>query len=211
VPANVLRQVLEGGGAGDARVRADGTADPARVQALRDLCWEAAKVELLTPRTVMESLRLTRVGPEEILAHRDGITINGLLPRAAAAMGLLDREQPPAKGSTAYKQMMDRFDGHCRSAMGFAWLTTPDNGRAAQVQTGRAYVRMQLAATALGLGVHPMSQPLQEFAEMAPHHARAHALLAAPGETVQMLVRVGYAPGEVPATPRRALELFLRS
>jgi Nitroreductase family len=209
VPEPVLQRVLQGGNS--TWVQAGGTIEAARVQALRDLCWEASKAELLTPRTVMESLRLTRIGPDEILAHRDGISINSLVPRAAAAFGLFDRTQPPLEGSTGYKQMMGRFEGHCRSAMGFTWLTTPENGRAAQVRAGRAYVRMQLVATEVGLGMHPMSQPLQEFAEMAPHYAQAHRLLAAPGHTVQMLLRVGYAPESIPATPRRPLQQFLQA
>jgi hypothetical protein len=216
VPAAVLQQLLQG--AGSASVQTSGTVDAARVQPLRDLCWASAKVELLTPRTVMESVRLTRVGPEEILAHRDGISINGMVPRAAAAFGLFDRSQPPAEGSTGYKEMMRRFDGHSRSAMGFVWLSTPGNRRGDQVAAGRAYVRLQLQATALGVGMHPMSQALQEFAEMAPHYAQVHRLLLGKGaprtaaeDTVQMLCRIGYVPEAVPATPRRPLAQFLRA
>ena len=199
-------------------VRAGGTVEPARLPALRTLCWESAKTELLTPRTVMESVHLTRVGPDEILAHRDGISINGAVPRIAAALGLFDRSAPPAEGSTAYRQMMSRFDGHSRSAMGFAWLATPGNSRAQQLEAGRAYVRLQLAATQLGLGMHPMSQALQEFAEMAPHLERAHRLLigqpaprAVGDETVQMFCRLGYPPAAVGATPRRPLAAFLQA
>lgn len=199
-------------------VRAGGTVEPARLPALRTLCWESAKAELLTPRTVMESIRLTRVGPDEILAHRDGISINGVVPRMASALGLFDRSAPPAEGSTAYKQMMGRFDGHSHSAMGFVWLATPGNSRALQVEAGRAYVRLQLAATQLGLGMHPMSQALQEFAEMAPHYEQAHRLLIGQGaprgpgdETVQMFCRLGYPPGAVAATPRRPLAVFLQA
>lgn len=216
VAASVLQQLLQG--AGGSALQASGTVDPARVQALRDLCWASAKTELLTPRTVMESMRLTRVGPSEILAHRDGISINSFVPRAAAVFGLLDRSQPPAEGSTAYGQMMRRFDGHCRSAMGFVWLATPGNGRGAQVEAGRAYVRMQLMATALGVGMHPMSQALQEFPEMAPHYEDAHRLLIGAGAprtagdaTVQMLCRIGYPQEAVPATPRRPLAQFLQA
>ncbi|HSV51629.1 MAG TPA: twin-arginine translocation pathway signal protein, partial [Burkholderiaceae bacterium] len=216
VAASVLERLLEG--AVGSTLHAGGTVDPARVQPLRDLCWAAAKTELLTPRTVMESMRLTRVGPDEILAHRDGISINSIVPRVAAAFGLLDRSQPPAEGSTAYSEMMRRFDGHCRSAMGFAWLATPGNGRTAQVEAGRAYVRMQLRATELGVGMHPMSQALQEFSEMAPHHALAHRLLIGAGaprttqeETVQMFCRIGYPQEAVRATPRRPLGQFLQA
>ena len=197
-------------------VRYGATVEPARLEALRTLCWEAAQVELTTPRTVMESIRLTRVGPAEIARHRDGISLNSPLPRLADAVGAFDRSQPPAEGSTAYRQMMARFEGHSRSAMGFVWLSTPrgdGSGRAAEVRAGRAYMRLQLKATELGLQVHPMSQAVQEFPEMKPHYDRVHQLLVgrpAEEETVQMLCRVGYAPAQQ-HTPRRGVEAIVRS
>ncbi|MET0311334.1 MAG: twin-arginine translocation pathway signal protein, partial [Burkholderiaceae bacterium] len=199
-------------------VQAAGTLDAQRLPALRTLCWEAAKVELLTEATVMESVRLTRVGPGEILRHRDGISLNAAMPRIANALGLFDRTRPPAEGSPAYRQMMARFEGHSRTAMGFVWLATAGNGRAAQVEAGRAYVRLQLKAAELGLGVHPMSQALQEFPAMRTHYEQAHRLLLGRGAprsaqepTLQMFCRLGYAAAEVPATPRRPLRAFLEA
>jgi len=195
-----------------------GTVEAGALPALRALCREAAQVELLTPRTVMESVRLTRVGPQEILRHRDGISINGAMPRIADALGLFDRSAPPAPGSAGYDVMMKRFDGHCASAMGFAWLATPGNSRSQQVEAGRAYVRLQLKATELGVAVHPMSQPLQEFAEMAPHYRKAHRMLLAKDAprsstdpTLQMLCRLGYPAQAVEPSPRRPLQALLRA
>ena len=139
----------------------------------------------------------------------------GQLIDAVDALGMFDRKNPPAEGSEAYKTMMTRFEGHSRTAMGFVWLTGR-NRRADQVNAGRAYVRLQLQATALGVGMHPMSQALQEFAEMAPHYERAHQLMlgrAAPktveDETVQMFCRLGYTAAPAPATPRRPLAAFI--
>ncbi|MEO5881659.1 MAG: twin-arginine translocation pathway signal protein [Caldimonas sp.] len=200
----------------DPAVRFGASVEPARREALRTLCAEAARVELLTPRTVMESLRLTRVGPAEIDRHRDGISLNAALPRLADAVGAFDRSQPPAEDSRAFGQVMARFEGHSRSAMGFVWLSTPRQAgteRAAEVRAGRAYLRLQLKATELGLQMHPMSQALQEFAEMKGHYDRAHRLLVgrpAEEETVQMLCRVGYAPEQQHA-PRRGVEAIVRS
>ena len=204
------------GALADPQVRFGATVEPARLETLRTLCWEAARVELSTPRTVMESIRLTRVGPTEIARYRDGISVNSALPRLADAVGAFDRSRPPAEGSTAYRQMMARFEGHSRSAMGFVWLSTPrpaDGPRAAEVRAGRAYMRLQLKATELGLQVHPMSQAVQEFPEMKTHYDRVHELLVrrpAVEETVQMLCRVGYAPAQQ-HTPRRGVEAIVRS
>jgi hypothetical protein len=208
-----LRALLDAAGSG---VQGGGTVDADRLPALRHLCWEAAKVELLTPATVMESVHLTRVGPSEILRHRDGISINGAVPRIAAALGQFDRSGPPTPGSPAYEQMMARFRGHSDSAMGFVWLATAGQRHTDAVAAGRAYVRLQLQATALGVAVHPMSQALQEFPEMAPWREQAHRLTLghgasqAPGDpTLQMFCRVGHPTEAAPATPRRPLGAFL--
>jgi hypothetical protein len=201
-------------------IRFGATVDAARLEALRTLCWESARAELLTPRTVMESVKLTRVGPTEIDKHRDGITINSFVPRLADAVGAFDRTQPPAEGSSAYKQMMSRFEGHSRTAMGFVWLSTPTimhaaagTTRSAEVNAGRAYMRLQLKGTELGLQMHPMSQAPQEFDEMKPHYDSLHRLLVgkpATEETVQMFCRVGYcAPQQ--HTPRRGVDAIIRA
>jgi hypothetical protein len=61
--------------------------------------------------------------------------------------------------------------------------------------------------------MHPMSQAVQEFAEMKTHYDRVHELLVgrpAEEETVQMFCRVGYAPAQQ-HTPRRGVEAIVRS
>jgi len=100
--------------------------------------------------------------------------------------------------------------------MGFVWLSTPGNSRSQQIEAGQSYLRMQLAATDIGLGVHPMSQALQEFAEMKPFYDKAHQLMlgksapqAANDETLQMFCQLGCTPAAIPATPRRAIEKFM--
>ena len=212
----VLQTVL--GSVSTAGIGAAGTTDEARLPALRELCWQSAKVELLTPRTMMESMKLIRVGPDEILQHRDGISINSLFVRAVTAVGMFDRSAPPAEGTAGYKNAMARFEGHSRTAMGFVWLSTPGNSRSQQIEAGRAYVRLQLKTTEIGLGMHPMSQALQEFAEMKPFYDKAHQLTlakAAPkaplDETLQMFCRLGYAAGAEPASPRRPLQAFIKT
>jgi len=194
------------------------TLEPERLDALRTLCIAAARTELLTPRTVMETVQLTRVGPKEIAANPDGISVNAPLLRLLDAVGGFDRSQAPAEGSTAYKQMIARFEGHSRSAMGFVWLTTPnsvrDSGtsRSAEVAAGRAYMRLQLKATEIGLQMHPMSQAPEEFAEMKPHYDRLHQLLLgtdAAQHTVQMFCRIGHCANPQHA-PRRGVDAIVR-
>ena len=82
--------------------------------------------------------------------------------------------------------------------------------RAAQLAAGRDWLRLNLAATALGLGLHPISQALQEFPEMRASYIEAHALLAPEGGVVQMLGRIGYAAA-VPPTPRWPVDTRIRA
>ena len=112
--------------------------------------------------------------------------------------------------------MLARFEGHSRSADGLRLAVDARGsrraGRSAEVRAGRAYMRLQLKATELGLQMHPMSQAVQEFAEMKPHYDRVHQLLLgrpAEEETVQMLCRVGYAPPQQ-HSPRRGVEAIVR-
>jgi hypothetical protein len=201
-----------------AEVSLGATVDAAQLPALRELCWQAGRQELLTPRTMMESQGLIRVGPEEILAHRDGIALNTPWLRAVNTLGFFDRTKPPAQGSAAYDTGMAIYDQSSRTAMGFAWLSSAGNSRREQVLAGRVFVRLQLKATELGVGMHPMSQALQEFPEMQGHRDNAHRLMlgrAAPHSasepTLQMFCRLGYLKHPAPAMPRRPLEVFMRT
>jgi hypothetical protein len=197
------------------RMQSGGTVQEQQLSALRKLCVDSAFVELRTPRTNLESIKLVRVGPSEILQNRDGISINSPMVRALTALGQFDRSIPTPPGSTAEKKFIERFDGTSKSAMGFVWITGK-NTRADQVEAGRSYVRLQLQATALGIGMHPLSQALQEFPEMRANYEQAHRIVLGQGAprssqdaTVQMLCRIGYTPTPASATPRRALEKFI--
>ncbi|MBS7808771.1 twin-arginine translocation pathway signal protein [Variovorax sp. PCZ-1] len=208
-----LQGILAAGGS--SRMQCGGTVQEQRLAPLRKLCLDSAFVEMRTPRTNLESIRLVRVGPEEILANRDGISINSPMVRALTAFGQFDRSQPPPADSTAEKKFIERFDGTSKTAMGFVWITGK-NTRHDQVEAGRMYVRLQLQATASGIGMHPMSQALQEFPEMKAQYEQVHQLVlsasaprSASDQTVQMLCRIGYVPEPVTATPRRALDQFI--
>ncbi len=87
---------------------------------------------------------------------------------------------------------------------------TEGSDRATQVNAGRAYARVQLAATAHDLAMQPLPQALQEYPEQARTHAAIRRLLEAPGQAqaAQMWARVGHAPQVEPA-PRRPLEAFI--
>ena len=187
-----------------------GTSQPELLQQHRAIAMEAWRIELVTPRTVLESFKVLRVGPREIAEHRDGLTINTPMVRALTALGLFDRSKAPGPDDTATTGQIKDFNAKIAATPAFFWLVTEGNDRTTQVNSGRAYARAQLAATAHGLAMQPLSQALQEYPEQARPYADIHALLQAPQPryTVQMWARLGYAPAVGPS-PRRGLQSHL--
>jgi hypothetical protein len=95
------------------------------------------------------------------------------------------------------------------SARAFVWMLNDGASREGQINAGRAYMRLTLETVAHGLVVHPWSQALQEYPEIADLYRDVHELIG-DGQRLQMLVRVGYAKPVVPA-PRRGLEAHMLS
>lgn len=190
------------------------TTDQARIAGLRKLAMDAARIEVNTERTMMESVRLIRIGPDEIMQHRDGISVNDAFARFAVTFGLFDRNVFPPPGSTGNTQTLSRYEASTGSANAMAWISTAGNSRTQQVQAGRAYVRTQLAGVPFGLGMQPLSQGIQEFPEMKSVYDQLHqALVGKPAstETVQMLYRVGYPTSTVGPAPRRGVAAIIKA
>jgi hypothetical protein len=105
---------------------------------------------------------------------------------------------------------IDDFNAKLATTPAFLAMVTEGNDRFTQVNAGRAYARAQLAATAHGLAMQPLSQALQEYPEQAEPYAAIHRLLQAPPPafTVQMWARLGYAPPIGPA-PRRGVDAHI--
>jgi malate dehydrogenase len=122
------------------------------------------------------------------------------------------RPQPGAgPDDMATTSQIKDFAGKIASTPAFLWLVSEGNDRATQVNAGRAYARVQLAATAQGVAMQPLQQALQEYPEQAGPTRRSTPLLQAPRptHTVQMWARVGFAPAVQPA-PRRGLDAIIR-
>ncbi len=203
VGAEAFAALARAGGEGVAMA---GTAEPQRVAALREVALRAGSIEASTARTHRESVDLMRIGHREIDASPDGIDLGGPLIEGLRLAGQMSREQLADPASATFKAGMDHNLAVYGSVPAYLWIKTAGNSRAEQLAAGRAYVRANLAATALGLCMHPASQALQEFPEMREPFERMHALLGAGGtERVQMLARIGYGPS-VPPSPRWPVE-----
>lgn len=179
--------------------------EPELVRSLAGLALVSWQVEARTPRTLKENVDLMRFGKAEIEARPDGIAVGGPTLEALMAVGAFDRAALLDRNSAAFDAMMRLQERIFRATPAFATVITPDNTRLDQIAAGRRWLRLNLATTALGLSLHPVSQALQEYRELSMHRRRAHELLAELGQAVQMLGRLGFA-APVPPAPRWPLE-----
>lgn len=201
VPAALAARIAEGPHSVDARL----------IDAVRSITVAATTIEMTTARTHGESVALMRIGADEVDANPDGIMLAGPMMEALKLTGMVDRAALADPASMAFTSGLKMQQDICGSIPALLWIATPGNSRLDQLDAGRQYVRANLRATALGIAMHPLSQSLQEFPEMAEKFTEIHrALGLKQGERLQMLARMGYAPVPDPA-PRWPLETHFRT
>ncbi len=176
------------------------TTEPAKIAALKQISLEGWRIEVNNVATHHESTRLTRIGAAEVEANPDGISLYGPLMEAYRFVGLLSRDEMERTDSQAFASTLAFYNGLIDTAQAFGWMTTPSNTRVDQIAAGAAWLRINLAATRLGVAMHPLSQVLQEFPQMARCYEDFHRMVgvAAPAR-VQGLFRFGYASVPQPA------------
>lgn len=202
-------QAMAFAGQSEPAVSLSTTSDVERAAKLRQLSWEAWSVEYDTARTQKESIDLIRIGASEVNANPDGIDLTGPMMEALRLGGVVSREQLATKGTSAYETGISMYKEMLDNTSSFGWLISPDNSRTTQLQSGAAWVRINQAATALGLAMHPVSQILQEFPEMAALYDQYHDYLAvAVPARVQGFFRFGYAANPEPS-PRWPVESLI--
>jgi hypothetical protein len=183
--------------------------DPETVAALRANVMKAIEIETHLARTHQESVSLTRFGASAVAAQPDGIALTGPTMEALRLTGLMNADRLADPDSFAFRSALDFQRSQIAATPSFVWVRSATRSRIAQLAAGRAYVRQNLQATLMGLSMHPVSQSLQEFPEIAATYQRTRDLLACPpGQDIQMLARIGFGAGAAPA-PRWPLEAAL--
>jgi hypothetical protein len=179
--------------------------------ALRDLLWRAFDREAHTPHAHHETARLLRVGRAMIALHRDGIAVTGAFVEAVAALNLVTFDMLADPDHPFTKPSLDGWRPLAEAAPALFWIASVGNARVTQITVGRAYARVNLKAAQLGLAIHPWSQALQEYPEMADLKDEVTRATKTNGATLQMLVRVGYPIGTPAPAPRRGLAEHIRA
>ncbi len=188
--------------------------DAAQRRKLAAIAAQAMQIETSDKARDAETIAMFRFNNDEVGRFRDGFGVaqTGImgLKKFAAETFFMNREKAEAASSEFGAQALQITTDQANSAAAFGWITTPSNSRLDQVLTGRAYERVNLKATELGLAMHPMSQVLQEYADMSVLKRQFLDFLDVPqGHTVQMLFRLGLAE-PVTHSARRYLSDVIR-
>jgi hypothetical protein len=183
----------------------------------------AALVVVATERIIadsemsMDSFRWIRTGRREVLARRDGVTLD--TSGASRLMTIAGKILPDLDAARTDRFWLDATrDVHTATAPVFGLILVRDRLDMAQaIAAGRAWQHLHLAVTAHGLAAQPLNQPVEMIDrnqmlgrndEFGPALARfAHE----GGWEPTFVFRLGYAEREAPRSPRRRLEDVLRT
>ncbi len=174
------------------------TKDAGKRRRLAAILAKAMEIETSDKARDLETIAMFRFNDEEQIRYRDGFGVAqtgmGGAMKFVAETFFLDRKSATADTRDFGEQSVQITADQANSAAAFGWITTGGNSRLDQVLTGRIYDRINLKATELGIAMHPMSQVLQEYADMSDLQREFLDFLGVPeGHTVQMLFRLGHA------------------
>jgi hypothetical protein len=178
---------------------------------LGSMIVKATERIIADPEMSMDSLRWIRIGRREVVAHRDGVTID---TSGTSKLMTIAGKMLPDLGAARTDQIWleTTRDVHTATAPVFGLILVPDRLDMPQaIEAGRAWQRLHLAATVQGLAAQPLNQTMEMIDrnqmlgrndEFAPSLA---ALARAEGWQPTFGFRLGYAKREGPRSPRRPL------
>lgn len=175
----------------------------------------AMQIEVGNRQRDLETIKMFRFNDDEIRTFRDGFGVSqtGItgVKKFIAETFFLDRNKVETDPSEFGQQAVDMTRKVSESTNTFAWLTSSGNSRLDQVKIGRDYCRMNLQTCMMGLAQHPMSQVLQEYADMRELQIEFKKNFNIPkSDTVQMLFRIGKAT-PIDHGPRRLVSEIIQS
>ena len=173
---------------------------------IRDATVEAFRIQSFRDASQEELVRWLRLSDRSVERRRDGLTVSGLEINGMAGWYLRHFGKPRDFLKKSFRTRgVDLAAETAEEGGGWIVLTSPGDSVRDLIEAGGRFERMALEARALGVGIHPMTQVLEEEAGRAAiftHHSRSmHP---------QFVLRVGYVEKyPKPASPRRPLPWFV--
>jgi hypothetical protein len=212
VPLDVLRALEAEAGPDVAVLWFTAPADRRRVG---DLIVRATEAVVADAGQSEASARWLRFDWGQVQRLRDGLTIDATVPAGFMRVAAKMLPAPGAAAADRYWLQATR-EQTVPSAAGFGLLAVADARDAvARLQAGRAWQRLHLRATLLGLALQPLSQPNERWDREAitgAPPAFGPALSALVGDARRqaiMTFRFGYPAQPAGPSPRRPLEAVL--
>jgi nitroreductase len=168
------------------------------------------------PDMSMDSFRWLRTGRREVLAQRDGVTIDAA--GISRLMTIAAKLAPDAGAAITDRTWLDSTrDVHVAPPPVFGMMLVRDRLDMGQaIAAGRAWQRLHLALTAQGLAAQPINQPVemidrnQMLGRPDEFGPTLTALAPTAGWQPTFVFRLGYATREAPRSPRRPLSDVVR-
>ena len=190
--------------------------DPAARAEMASLIIEATQRIIDDPTMSLDSARWMRTGRREVEAHPDGISIDAAgLSTLLTAFGKLMPDQSPH--STDLYWLANTRDTQVHAPVLGMLLVKDRLDMAQAIHAGRAWQRLHLAATAMGVAAQPLNQPV-ECVDRNEALGRSDTfqnalvkLAAAPGWQPTFVFRLGYAKEPALPSPRRPLNEVIKS
>ena len=107
--------------------------EPAALRQHRAIAAAAYEIEITTPRVMMETYKVFRVGSAEIARYRDGPYVLDGIPVLMSKIGLVDRTKAPSPTDYAATSQIKDFNAKLASTPGFLWMVTDGNDRVTQL------------------------------------------------------------------------------
>ncbi|ACL04025.1 nitroreductase [Desulfatibacillum aliphaticivorans] len=174
---------------------------------IRDATVEAFRAQSFRDDAQEELVRWLRLSNRSVKEHRDGLTVAGMEISGMTGWYLRNFGKPEVFLKKSFREQGADLAAKT-AAEGAGWIIITSRGDSVSdlMETGRRFERMALEARALGIGIHPMTQVLEEATgqdAIAASHGRPMHL--------QFVLRVGYVEKyPKPVSPRRSLPSFVR-
>lgn len=174
---------------------------------IRDATAEAFRTQSFRDDAQEELVRWLRLSNRSVKEHRDGLTVAGMEISGAPGWYLRNFGKPEDFLKHSFREQGADLAAKT-AAEGGGWIVVTSRGDSVSdlIETGRRFERMALEARALGIGIHPMTQVLEEATGqdvIAASHGRPMHL--------QFVLRAGYVEKyPKPVSPRRPLPSFVR-
>lgn len=161
-----------------------------------DLLYKGFEVETLTYKTSEETRKMFRFSEEERAQKGDGLSIpqmgyKGLIIKLAES-SLRSGDEKTWHSDKSNNSVLKNFRKGIDSSKGFIFLISNENQFIDWVKSGQDFVRLSLAATKMGLYLHPCNQVIQEYDEMKTLRNEMDKMTnIVDSQKIQMIARIG--------------------